>query len=75
MEAELREQGEERIANFEAGIARWLDSLQLPITGEETKRQEAAHQLRILLFDLLMIDQCEDSNCISSQPTAESVRH
>lgn len=66
LEAEMREQGNIRFQELEEGIFEWLGLLQLPILGEQTKREEAAHLLSIVLVERLMLQRmpnCHQNKC------------
>ena len=43
-----------RVEAIEAGLLEWLTMLELPQLEDQTKRQEAARQLRIVLVEKLM---------------------
>ena len=53
-ERERIERDKRRVEAIEDGLAAWIDLLELPQLAEQTKRQEAVRQLRIVLVEQLM---------------------
>jgi len=54
MELEQQERDKARCLYIEEGLLFWLKMLELPQLAEQTKLQEAARQLRIVLVERLM---------------------
>ena len=55
LEAKTKEQANIRFQELEEGIFEWMDLLQLPTLEGQTKREEAAHLLSIVLVERLML--------------------
>lgn len=51
---EQQERDASRFADIEEGLRDWLMALGLPRLEEQTRLEEAAHQLRIVLVEQLM---------------------
>lgn len=54
LEQEQQEQWRARYADTEVGLREWLKTLALPQLEEQTRLEEAAHQLRTVLSERLM---------------------
>lgn len=65
LEAEMQEQENIRFQELEEGIFEWMGLLHLPILEVQTKREEAAHLLSILLVERQMLGQVP--NCRHSK--------
>ena len=57
LELVLQEQGKTHLQELEAAIFDWLGLLQLPTLADQTKREEAAHHLSIVLVERLMLQR------------------
>ncbi len=60
MEQERLKQAKQDLLALDAALSDWFDLLQLPQLAEETKRQEAARQLRTVLIEKLMRQKVPD---------------
>lgn len=57
---EWRELEAKHLQALDTAIEEWLVMLELPALEEQTKRQAAAHQLRIVLFEKLLLWRAPD---------------